>query len=78
MMKIMTSWITLDELEGGDTKRNYKGRDGESLVKKKYRQPSGLHFHYRHQVDYHNNRRHSPISLERTWATKFWPDRNFA
>ena len=25
--------ITLDDLEGGNTKRNYKGRDGESLVK---------------------------------------------
>ena len=23
-------------------------------------------------------RRHAPISLEGTWATKFWPDRNFA
>ena len=31
-----------------------------------------------HQVDDHNNRCHAPISLERTWATKFWPDRNFA
>ena len=30
-----------------------------------------------HQVDYHNNRPHSPISLKRTWDTKFWPYRNF-
>ena len=33
VMNIMASWMTLDELEGGNTKRNYKGRDGESLVK---------------------------------------------
>ena len=33
MMNIMASWMTLDELEGADTKHNYKGRDGESLVK---------------------------------------------
>ena len=25
----------------------------------------------------HNNWRHAPISLGRTWKTKFWPDRNF-
>ena len=29
-------------------------------------------------MDDHNNRRHAHISLERTGATKFWPDRNFA
>ena len=33
MMKIMESWMTLDELEGANTKCHYKGRDGESLVK---------------------------------------------
>ena len=33
---------------------------------------------YRHSVDDHNNKRHSPISLEVIWATKFWPNRVFA
>ena len=33
------------------------------------------HFKYRHAVDDHNNRRQSPISLEETWATKWWPHR---
>ena len=32
----------------------------------------------RHHVDDHNNRRHQPISLEETWATKFWPHCVFA
>ena len=33
VMNIMASWTALDELEGGNTKRNYKSRYGESLVK---------------------------------------------
>ena len=78
-MKIMDTWMTLEELDGTDTRQEYKGRDGESLARLfKYRQPFCLHFRYRHQVDNHNNRRHAPISIERTWETKFWPDRNFA
>ena len=78
-MKIMAAWMTLEELDGADTRREYKGRDGESLARLfKYRQPFGLNFRYRHQVDDRNNRRHAPISIERTWATKFWPNRNFA
>ena len=32
----------------------------------------------RHQVDENNNRRHAPISIEKTWATKYWPDRCFS
>jgi hypothetical protein len=79
VMKIMATWMTLDELDDAPTRREYKNADGQLVVKAfKYRMPFGLHFRYRHQVDDHNNRRHAPISLERTWATKFWPDRNFA
>ena len=71
--------MTLEELDGADNRWEYKGRDGESLARPfKYRQPFGLHFRYRHQVDDHNNRRNSPISVERKWETKFWPDINFA
>ena len=33
---------------------------------------------YRHSVDDHNNKRHSLISLEVIWATKFWPNCVFA
>ena len=78
-MKIMATWMTLEELDGAGTRREYKGRYGESLSRLfKYRHPFGLHFRYRHQVDDQNNRMHTPISIESTWATKFWPDRNFA
>ena len=41
-------------------------------------QPFGIDFRYRHQVDDKNNQRHAPFFLDRTWATKFWPDCNFA
>lgn len=37
-----------------------------------------LHFKYHHQIDNHNNCRHSPISLEEIWGTKHWPDRIFS
>ena len=29
MINIMSPWLTLDELEGANTRRDYKGRDGE-------------------------------------------------
>ena len=35
----------------------------------------GNHFNYIYQVDDSKNRRNSPISVERTWATKYWTDR---
>ena len=79
VVNIMATWMTFEELGGADTRREYKGRDGQSLVRQiKLRQTSGLHFLYHHQVDYHNNRKNYPISIESTWATKFWPNRNFA
>ena len=43
-----------------------------------YQQPFVLHFRYRCQVGDNNNRRHSPISLDSTWDTKFFLDCNFA
>ena len=41
-------------------------------------EPISEHFKHRHQVDDNNNCRHDPVSLEMSWATKHWPDRNFA
>jgi hypothetical protein len=68
----------VDENEDHKTKRVYK-KNGETVTKTfNYIEPISNHFKYRHQIDDHNNRRHSPISIEKTWATKFWPDRNFA
>ena len=62
VMKIMATWMTLEELDGANNSQEYKGWDGHSLVRKfKYQQPFGLHFRYCHQVDDHNNRVHAPI-----------------
>ena len=38
----------------------------------------GNHFLYRHSVDDHNNKQHSPISLEVVWGTKYWPNHVFS
>ena len=40
-----------------------------------YHEVFGNNFNYRHQVDDNRNQRHYPISVERTWATNYWPDR---
>ena len=79
VMNIMASWLTLHELEGAKTRRDFIDRSRTKETKKfKYRNPFGIHFRYRHQVDGHNNQIHAPLSLESTWANKFWPDRNFS
>ena len=71
--------MNIDELKEDNMNRNYKGRDGESLVKKiKHQQPFGLQFCYRHQVDNHINRRQYTISLKSKWGTNFFPGFNFA
>ena len=45
LMKIMASWMTLEELEGADKIFNYKGRDGQYLVNLfKYWHPIGFNF----------------------------------
>ena len=46
IMKNMATWMTLEELDGADTRREYKGRDVESLTGLfKYRQPLQLWLH---------------------------------
>ena len=42
--KTMNGRITLEYLQGADMRRDYKGRDGQSLVRLfKYRHPFTLH-----------------------------------
>ena len=79
VMKIMASWMKIDELEGARTRIYLIESSGVNDIKQfKYRQMFRIYFRYRHQVDNHNNWIHAPISLESTWATKFCPDRNFS
>ena len=71
VMRIMASWMTLDELEGART-RIYFIDSSRTKGKKQFthRQINGIHFRYIHQVDGHNNWKYAPIYLERKWVTK--------
>ena len=76
VMLMMKTYGTLEHLEGSDMQRRYKGAGGELATKRlNCCEVFGNHFNYRHQVDDNNNRRHYTISVERSWATKYWPDR---
>jgi Transposase IS4 len=52
--------------------------EGISREEFNYSEVFANHYQYRGAVDQHNARRHSPISLETTWATKTWQHRVFA
>ena len=76
VMLKMTTYGTLDHLEGSDTQQRYKEAGGELVTKQlKYREVFRNEFNYRHQVDNNKNRQYLPISVERTWATKYWYER---
>ena len=78
-MKIVASWMKIYKLEGTKTRIDFIYSSGKKETKQfSYRQTFGIHFRYIYHVYNHNNRRHMPIFLERTRATKLWPDRNFA
>ena len=70
--------MALDELQGAKTRRYFIDISGTKETNQFiYRQPFGIHFRYRHQVDFQNIQRHGPISLDRKWMTKFCSDCNF-
>ena len=77
-MSLMSTYGTNNRDNGKETRRNWKvGGEARSTS---FRYPEVVHNHflYRHAVDDHNGKRHSPISLEVVWATKRWPNRVFA
>ena len=71
--KIMSSHGVLDENQDHPTWRKV---DGEWKTFK-YAEPFSRHNKGKHWVDDVNKRRHSPISLESIWETKWWPNRQF-
>jgi hypothetical protein len=77
VMQLMSTYGT-NERMGDLMKRVYK--DGGVLQEKTFQYPEVVHnhFQYHHIIDDHNAKRHSPISLEVIWATKWWPNRVFA
>jgi Transposase IS4 len=78
-MKLMATYGARTEVDGGATQRSITTWSGEkATVTFKYMEPFFNHFKYRHQVDDHNNMRHSPISLEESLSTKDWKIRVFS
>ena len=74
VMSIMSTYGTNQRM-GKETQRELVGGERKKFF---YPEVIGNHFLFRHSVDDHNNKRHSPISIEEIWATKWWPNRVFA
>ena len=78
VMSLMSTYGT-NQHSGKETTREWVDGSGNSQKHKfNYPEVVGNHFLYQHSVDDHNNKRHSPISLEVVWATKYWPNRVFS
>ena len=74
VLSMMTTYGTLLRDGCKETSRHVNGQ----RITFCYPEVINNHFKYRHAVDDHNSKRHQPISLEETWATKTWPNRVFA
>jgi hypothetical protein len=78
VMKLMATYGALRCVDEGATQRSVTRRSGiRENVSFNYTEPFFNHFKFRHQVDDHNNNRHSPISLEESISTKDWKIRVF-
>ena len=74
VMSLMTTYGTLSREGCKQTSRKV----GTETVHFSFPEVVNNHFKYRHAVDDHNSKRHSPISFETRWATTWWPNRVFA
>ena len=78
VMSLMSTYGT-NLQSGKETCREWVDSDGtKTATKFNYPDVVGNHFLYQHSVNDHNNKRHSPISLEVVWGTKYWPNHVFA
>ena len=61
-----------------ETQHHWK--EGGGMMTKTFKYPEVVHNHFQncHSVNDHNAKRHSPISIEVVWATKWWPNHVFA
>eukprot|EP00957_Ditylum_brightwellii_P183035 13941763-Ditylum_brightwellii.AAC.1 len=77
--QIISTFGTIEEVEGANTKRQYTKEEGKAeTIKFRHREPFANHFKYKDVVMDHTKLRLSPIEIEKTWKTNYWPDRNFA
>ena len=77
IMVVMSAYGT-NEWCGQEVCCNWKVNSIMKSTTFQYPEVEDNHFKYRHYVDDHNGKRHSPISMEVVWATKHWPIRVFA
>ena len=78
-MKLMAMYMALVEIDGSKTLRSLTAVNGEKFIKSfNYTEPFQNHFKLCHQVDDHNNSRHSPFSLDESWVTKDWKHQMFS
>ena len=74
VMKLMSTYGTNELQSGHPTQRVYLDSEEKSCTTNFcYAEVVSNHFKYSHSVDDHNAKIHSPICLEYTWATKYWP-----
>ena len=74
VMMIMSTYGTIEQV--GEMK--HRTLADNTRISFKYPELVFNHYKYRHCVDDNNNRRQSPISIEKTWHTQYWPHRVFA
>jgi hypothetical protein len=78
VMSLMSTYGTNSRVGCKETKRDWVQGGVKKTKQFAYPEVVDNHFKFRHAVDDHNNRRHSPICLESVWSTKWWPNRVFA
>ena len=73
LMNVMSTYGTLNSVDGSITKRIWKDDNNEEKnATFNYTEVFHNHFAYRHVVDDNNNIRMQPLSIEMTWMTKEW------
>ena len=77
VMFLMSLYGTLEPI-GKVSMRNWLVQGTKRQKQVTYTEVIHNHYKFWHAVDNHNAKRHSPISLEVVWATKWWPNRVFA
>ena len=78
VMSLMSTYGTNQRSDKETPREWVDGSRNSQKMKFNYPEVVGNHFLYCHSVDDHNNKWHSPISLEVVWATKYWPNQVFS
>ena len=79
VMKVMATYGTNERNENHRTRRIYKDKEKKQVSTSfYYPEIMSNHYKFRHAVDDHNAKRHSPICLEYVCATKYLPHRPFS